>query len=606
MQFFWRKKRSLRQLSLERPKAARPRAVEELPAEKWIPTVLLGTLTTLVVAWLLVQGMPYSVAIAARVGIVLLAALITALLFRYFHPEIFGHSGKMCFFGACVVLVLACGKLFVAWADLRPQAAPTGTELHSVEPGAGGTEDAPGAGGPGEPAVWGLRWILYATPLTLGTMLLAISLSRGLAVVTVFLLALLLGCESPEAFPDMAAQIPGCVVVALGVGNLRFRSKLIELGALAGLVHFASIWAVEAHGGANPFYAVELRHLLRDGGVGFANALAAGFLLTGGLPYLERILGITSDLTLLELSDLNQPVLKKLATEAPGTYHHSIIMAQLAEAAAEALGANSLLARVGAYYHDIGKTAKPEYFTENESERGSKHKKLSPNMSTLIIIAHVKDGVELGELYGLPQPILDFIPQHHGTSCVEYFYMQALSESEENGEDTPELDKDSFRYPGPRPRSKETAIVMLADSVEATSRSLSEFTPSKLEGMVRETIQRKMADGQLNESPITLGDLKVIEESFVRTLAGVFHHRVKYPEAEEKGERPERGEKPERAGERAERGAEAEAGERPDRGNGGGSSGNGGGGAGGGGSGAGGGSGGERPEGAERAERAGR
>jgi putative nucleotidyltransferase with HDIG domain len=233
----------------------------------------------------------------------------------------------------------------------------------------------------------------------------------------------------------------------------------------------------------------------------------------------------------LELSDLNHPLLKELAIEAPGTYHHSILVGNLAESACDSIGANSLLARVGAYYHDVGKIPKASYYSENEMGAGSKHAKLTPSMSALIISKHVKEGVEMAKKYKLKGAILDFIAQHHGDSLISFFYQKAIEKSK----DGVVLKEEDFRYPGPKPQTKENAIVLLADAVEAASRTLDEPTPSSIENLVKKIINNKFIDGQMDECDLSLKDIHVIAESFARVLMGVFHTRPDYPEsAEEK------------------------------------------------------------------------
>jgi hypothetical protein len=216
--------------------------------------------------------------------------------------------------------------------------------------------------------------------------------------------------------------------------------------------------------------------------------------------------------------------------QAPGTYHHSIIVGNLAEAAAEAIGANSLFARVSSYFHDIGKIKKPEYFVENLMGGASRHEKLSPSMSSLIITSHVKDGIELARENNLPEKIIDVIPQHHGTSLITYFYDKAKKQHDPSHQEIKEGD---YRYPGPKPQTKEAGIVHLADSVEAAARTLADPTPARIKGLVRKIVNNKFADGQLDECDLTLKDLNEIVESFTRTLTAMYHHRVDYPEGEE-------------------------------------------------------------------------
>jgi putative nucleotidyltransferase with HDIG domain len=259
---------------------------------------------------------------------------------------------------------------------------------------------------------------------------------------------------------------------------------------------------------------------------GALNGLLVGILALGLLPSLESLFDITTNFKLLELSNLHQPILRQLILVAPGTYHHSIVLGTLAEAAAEAIGVNSLLVRVSAYYHDIGKIKKPAYFIENQMEALNRHDKLSPSMSSLIVTSHVKDGVELAKENNLPAPIIDIIRQHHGTCLITYFYQKAKDAENPKLE---EVREQEYRYTGPKPQSKEAAIVMLADAVEAASKTLTDPTPARVQGMVKRIINNIFVDGQLEECDLTLRDLHQIAKAFVRILTGIFHHRVEYP-----------------------------------------------------------------------------
>ncbi len=256
------------------------------------------------------------------------------------------------------------------------------------------------------------------------------------------------------------------------------------------------------------------------------------------MPIVEPAVGVCSDLTLLELSDLNHPLLQRMALAAQGTYHHSQVVGQLAEHAARAIDANALLTRVGALFHDIGKMEKPEYYVENQRPSVNKHDELSPSMSALVIAAHVKEGIELARKWRLPQMVIDFIPEHHGTMVMEYFYRKAL---EADGNETVKVD--DFRYPGPKPGSRETAVLMLADAAEAATRSLARPTPSRIREMVKQIIDKRMLSGELDESGLTLSDLARIRESFIPLLTGIHHARIAYP-----GQRAEVGEGNENTG----------------------------------------------------------
>ena len=257
--------------------------------------------------------------------------------------------------------------------------------------------------------------------------------------------------------------------------------------------------------------------------------MIAGFVMTGLLPFVERGFGVLTDMSLLELGDAAHPLLQELVRRAPGTYNHSINVASIAEAAAESIGANGLLVRVGAYFHDIGKMLKPGYFIENQGQEANRHDELLPAMSTLIIIAHVKDGADLARQHHLPRSIVDFIQQHHGTTLVEFFYRRANEQQEANGNGDV-VDENSYRYPGPKPQSRADGILMLADTVESASRVLVEPTPARIESLVHELVMKRLLDGQLDDSDLTLQQVHTIEDSLVKSLIAVYHGRVKYPE----------------------------------------------------------------------------
>jgi putative nucleotidyltransferase with HDIG domain len=253
----------------------------------------------------------------------------------------------------------------------------------------------------------------------------------------------------------------------------------------------------------------------------------SGFIMNGLLPFIEHAFGVLTDLSLLDLGDVAHPLLQELVRRAPSTYNHSVTVGSIAEAAAESIGARGLLCRVGAYFHDIGKMLKPGYFIENQASEGNRHDSLMPAMSTLVIIAHIKDGSDLARQHHLPQPIIDMIAQHHGTTLVEYFYGLAQRESDPNNG---EVDESSFRYPGPKPQTKEAAVLMLADAVESASRTLVDPTPARIENIVREIAERRLDDGQFDESGLTLRELRTIERSLSMSVASIYHGRIKYPD----------------------------------------------------------------------------
>ena len=272
--------------------------------------------------------------------------------------------------------------------------------------------------------------------------------------------------------------------------------------------------------------------MLEQAEYALVNAVISPVLTYGLLIFLERAFRVTTDLTLLELAHYNHPLLRMLAEQAPGTYHHSMTLASLSEAAAAAVGANDVLARVGAYFHDIGKIVKPGYFVENQKGTRSRHDKLSPRMSSLIIAAHVKDGMALAREYHLPEEVVQFIPMHHGTTRIDYFYNKALERAQNDPDQTKidEIKEEDYRYPGPKPQTKETGILMLADAIEAVVRTLDEPNPQRLEQTIDELIRKRFEEGELEECPLTLKDLTKIKSAFLGVLVGIHHTRLKYPE----------------------------------------------------------------------------
>ncbi len=307
--------------------------------------------------------------------------------------------------------------------------------------------------------------------------------------------------------------------------EIRTRMKLLEVSALTAAVVFIMALFVKYLGfmGDPPNFTSVVREAGYHGGA----ALIGAAIMQALLPLIERMFRIATSMTLLDYSDANQPLLKRLAMEAPGTFSHSLLIGSIAEGAAEAIGGNGLLCRVGAYYHDIGKINKPKYFIENEMGSTSKHKELSPAMSQLIIVAHVKDGVEMAREYGLPSVLQQFIESHHGTTLIELFYNEARKRAEAQ-EQTPPSESE-FRYSGPKPRSREAAIVMLADAVESAVRSLTDVTLAKVEAVVHNMAMRRLQDGQFDECDLTLRELSRIEASMSKSLVAHYHGRIAYP-----------------------------------------------------------------------------
>ncbi len=363
-------------------------------------------------------------------------------------------------------------------------------------------------------AVFSLYWTPVACVAIITTLLYNdVQLSWALSFMASGLIGLMLNLS----LPDTVIFFLGSLCGSYAVQNARTREVFIRAGVLIGLVQLICSLLMNMD--------LSVTHIKSTLVPLFLNGTICAMIAMATLRIFETVFGEISNFTLLELSDFSQPLLKRLVLEAPGTYHHSIIVSNLSETAADAIGANSLLTRVGAYYHDIGKMEKPEYFTENQLIKVNKHDDLEPSMSRLVILNHIKEGVELAKQYKLNQRIIDFIPQHHGTSLIHYFYQKALTEGESE-----EVGEENYRYPGPKPRSKETAIVMLADSVEGATRAMDEHTPQKIEDLVRKVINNKFIDGQLDECNLTLREIDTIASTFVRVLSAMYHGRVKYPE----------------------------------------------------------------------------
>ena len=370
----------------------------------------------------------------------------------------------------------------------------------------------------------------YLIPVAIGIILMAVLFNNYLAMLMNLILALLVGLISDGDIGVVTMCLVGGLVAIYSVSRLSQRMDLAKAGLYVALANVLVIIAVFLLlGDLRLEYGV-----LREFGYSILAGVGSGIFSTvvaiGLLPFLESGFGLTTSVTLLELSNPNQPLLRKLLMKAPGTYHHSIMVANLAEAAAEEVEADPLLARVGSYYHDLGKINRPYFFSENQFSRENPHKKLSPNLSALIISSHVKDGVELAHQERLPGMLVDIIKQHHGTSKISFFYQQAMEEGRKD------VVEESFRYEGPLPQTKEAAIIMLADAVEAGVRSLSRPVGGRIEGMVRKLIKDKLNDGQLDESDLTLKDLDKIGDTFVYILSSVYHHRIEYPEREIKKE----------------------------------------------------------------------
>ena len=386
-------------------------------------------------------------------------------------------------------------------------------------------------------------YAILVTPFIFMPMIHSVLLGRWLGIFSAVYTAIFTGLlASPEHTESvLIVAISSGLTAVYFTRSLKKRSQLLNAGVYSGLVALCTVWALQI---------IPIR--LEDGTLNMKNAFiessiilgmgcVSGLVVGGIMPALENLFRITTNMTWLELSDLNNKLLRKMQLEAPGTFHHSMVVATLSEAAAESIGANAIMCRVASYFHDIGKIEKPEYFIENQGH-GNPHDNLTPNMSALVIIAHVKDGIDLAVRHKLNQAIINVIKEHHGNSVVYYFYHKALQMRElaiqevkdgiRNEEDVPEVSDESFRYPGPPPRTRESGIIALADSIESASRSIHKVTPQKIHSMIDEIVNNKVKDGLLDQCPISFLELKAIKVSFSSTLRSMLHSRISYPKEE--------------------------------------------------------------------------
>jgi len=432
----------------------------------------------------------YGTGLGNMLGVIILAGsifLLSILFFRAFHSEFF-KSAKQMILVETIVLLMLIGIILI--------------EQNSDIPG-------------------------YFVPTGAAGILLTILTTSSTAGLSIFIISLLAGIIGDFSLGYFYVSVAGGLAGVYSSVNVRNRRDLNGTGLYILLATTIAIAAIDMMSGRG------IVEISKNIGWGAGNALISVIIASGLLPIFESAFGITTNIKLLELGDFNHPLLKRLMLEAPGTYHHSIMVANLTENACEKIGANSLLGRVGAYYHDIGKLKNPQYFIENQMQVADKHKKLKPNISALILKRHVKDGLAMADEYNLDQVIKDMIIQHHGSTLIEYFYKKNIEESKK-GEEV--IDKKEYRYPGPRPLSKEAGVLMLADAVEAACRTLEEPTYSRIAGLVTKVVNNKFIDNQLNNCDITLANLEQIQKSFVNTLAGIYHSRIEYPEDKEETE----------------------------------------------------------------------
>ncbi len=445
-----------------------------------LATLLFGLLIFIVIVFYYGPDVPITIGV-----ILLLVSMFSLelLFFKTFHPEILKEPGKVILMEIVVILMLS----FIILIE-------TSNNLSS-----------------------------YFFPIGSAAILLTILTTPFAAAMNVFAIAVLAGVFGNFSMDCFLVAVIAGLAGIYSARDIRNRRDLNKCGLLLLIANIFSISAVSL------IKNVSIFQLGTNIVWGAGNVIISVIIASGLLPVFESLFGITTNIRLLEIGDFNNPLLKRLMLEAPGTYHHSLMVGNLAENACEKIGANSLLARIGAYYHDIGKLKNPQYFIENQLHSGDKHKSLKPNISVIILKRHIKDGLALAEEYKLDKVIRDIIQQHHGNTLMEFFYNKVLEEVK----DKKQIDEKEFRYPGPRPRTKEAGVLMLADSVEAACRTLAEPTFSRISGLVRKIITNKFIDQQLDNCDITLANLEEIQKSFTNTLSSIYHSRIEYPEDKE-------------------------------------------------------------------------
>ncbi|MEM9079994.1 MAG: HDIG domain-containing metalloprotein [Verrucomicrobiota bacterium] len=493
---------------------------ESLESSEWVRFSIYGVFV--VVGWLLVAGAPGGsfdgeFLAGGVVTFVIFAAAV--LIFHFNHPQSSNRSSKA---------VLVIGGLVAQLLLVRG--------VMALNP----------------PSV------LLVMPVAFVPLVHSVLLGQRLGTFSTIFCAIL---GALVVQPEMAMEYLAFALVAgytgvLATRRVKKREKLLRAGLFIGLVGVVI---------AIVFEVVDLSYLANgvEGWksvamqIGFVCGMGVltGLVVSGLLPLLEGVFLLTTEISWLEMSDLNHKLLKRMSLEAPGTFHHSLMVAQLSESAAEVVGANSSMCRVAAYFHDIGKLSKPEYFVENQVEVNP-HDELTPTMSALVIVAHVKDGVDMAIKEKLAPEVIDVIEEHHGDSLVYYFYRKALEQREEQLEkaaagameedDVAEVDEDRFRYPGPRPQTQESGIISLADAVESASRSLEKPTPKKIQALVDEIVLKRIEEGQLDDCGLTLTDVREIRKVFAKTLRSMLHTRIAYPEDEKKKKKKSRKEREER------------------------------------------------------------
>lgn len=441
-------------------------------------------------------------AIASGMGVALLVVcllLITYLAFLHNHPRIAVNYNKSALFLASVLIIFL--------AIIKVSAILSQPMAHSVS------------------YAFSVASMTGSIPLAAGAMTICLFMGFQIAVPFAFILSALTAVLFQNQFDLFIYFFLSSLMGAFWIQNCRERKNLVKAGVKLGFLNLILTSVINLYMGE--FAGIKL---LWDWAFAMLGGISAGIVCLGITPLFEITFRYTTDITLLELANLDQPILKRLMLEAPGTYHHSILVGTMVEAAASEIGANPLLAKVCAYYHDIGKLKNPLYFIENQSSGKNRHDKLAPSMSSLILIAHIKSGVEIAKKNKLGEIILDTIKQHHGTSLISYFYEKAKQLKGEGN-----VNIENYRYPGPKPQTREAGLVMLADVVEAASRTLENPTPSRIQGLVQRMINKIFSDGQLDECELTLKDLHKIARSYYKMLSGIYHHRIEYVDSSARG-----------------------------------------------------------------------
>ena len=435
------------------------------------------------VAELMAQPFQHWSRIVGRSAIILLVVIMLAAYVARYHGELIGDRRTLMALLSVLVLMLAANKVLVGILPLNPYVA--------------------------------------LLPIMMAGAIITLARNQRFALVVGVATAMLLVLQVRGSMELFLILLAGMAAIIFQLAEVRTRTKLISASAIAAGISLLAVLVTGLAAG-KPWVFI-IQDAMWAAGCG----LMTGFVVQGALPLIETVFHVATSLTLLEWCDASRPLLKRLAVEAPGTYNHSLQLGSLCEAASGAIGARGLLARVGAYYHDIGKINKPEYFIENQAGSLSKHAKLSPAMSLLVIIGHVKDGLELAREYGLPKVLYEFITSHHGTTLVQYFYHAAAEQRREAADRAP--DEAEFRYTGPKPKSKEPAILMLADAAESSIRAMSDPAPGRIEHQIHVMISRRLMDGQLDECELTLKEVHQIEASLVKSLCSMYHTRIPYP-----------------------------------------------------------------------------